>query len=1052
MEGASPLLTSESRMNLFTTEQIAALRRNVHEYEAAQSVARDVIAEADRWVDRSESFIHERMPDGRVPRALAVNYVTGCPIHGGSTVQMGLFGQDNWIIDVFDDPWKVTCRTGGESYPSNDFGAFYRTGMTDRSLLTGDFPDDGHGWLGEGQAYRHWFVAYACSQMWYASINGLEALARASVLTDDDRYAQQALRMLERLADVYGGMDYRISMYATEMSPGYSGKIHYQIGETVTVYRLACAFDLVRDAASPTARTHIETGLLREMLRGVYEGHARGNYAMHQLAAVSSAMALSDEAELARAIDWTLNNAGEASRLKEMRTSFDDYIFRDRAAHAEGLNWAWHNLMFREGIGWESSPSYCGSWITELFELALLLDRAGADVWDEPKMRRMLDWPLEMASFNASTPAVGDAGSIKPSVVPVSRQALRSAYQQYSDAALAARLLERGIYDEGSFSSFGDLLFPVLTEPELAQAAAGEALGPMRDLSRLMGGYGLAMLRQGRGEDGVAASVYYGRAATEHAHFDRLNLELYAYGRKLIPDLGYPIHAGEGSEPALWTKNTAAHATVVVDESRQTTQAGGRARAFVSAPQLQYLEIDAARAYHQTSTYGRSLVMAGVGPGPGESDAAGQHHYLIDLFDVHGGTRHDYSLHGFDALFSVDGLQLSDPAPGTLAGEDVAYGTAYDDPDLDRPHRTRAYYTYAGSGYSYLTNVQRARPADGWTATWEDGEVGLRVHALPWSHDEVIIADGAYPERQPDRHFLKYLIMRHDGDPAISMFATVLEPYKVEPFIRNVTALSANPSDGPPGPRELRVAHAYGSDTWALHPAGRCAGDTRLTRVSRDKSGGVVRVDVIGTGEVETDGCHAHVGPGLSGRITAVNDERHTVEITLDGASASDVDLASVAGQTALIGNPRHGTTYTVVAAQQRGTDVTIQFPDDSFCIGRFRVGPVAPDGGAVITPTYLYLAAQGYYRGTCLVNEAGEIWHEVDDVLLTPHKPGRRRDGRIMLRDPAGPDLAAQLGDVASLYDFGPGDRLEIMPHAHAVRRSDGGWTMSGFGQFEVS
>lgn len=1026
-------------MNLYTPEQKALARANVERYGAARRIANGIVAAADRWADCSDEFIRERMPDGRVPRAFAVNYVTGCPVHGIASLRGGGYGTVHWTVDVFQNPWKVTCRLGGESYPSNDFGAFYRSGLQDRSLLTGDYPDDGHGWQGPGLFYRHWFVAYCCETMWGAVLGGLQALARAYLLTGEGRYAHKALVMLERLAEVYAGMDYRSSMYATEMSPGYSGKIVNQIHETNTVKRMAEAFDLVREVAPPETRARIEAGLLREMLRAVYDGHVRGNYGIHQNALLMTALLLGDEAELERAVDWVLNNTGEPTPWKEMRTCCDGFIFRDRAAHAEGITWAWDNLLFREGVGWESSLSYCSGWIREFIEAAGWLDRLGISLWREPKLRRMLDWPLEMSSFGRCAPAIGDAGSTQPSPVDVDSHTLRVAYERFGDASLAARLRERGVMGEGSFTCFEDLLLPPLSAADLARAAVGVDLNAVRDRSRLLAGYGLALLRTGEGDQGIAAALYYGRAATEHAHFDRLSLELFAHGRKMIPDLGYPVHAAEGREPPLWTKNTAAHATVVVDERRQDTQAAGRLAGFISVPGLHYVDVSAPRTYHHTSEYRRTVLLV---------ELEGGSAYLLDLFQVRGGRRHDYSLHGFQADFSVAGLALSSPAPGTLAGEEVAYGTAYDDPDLDHLPSTRSFYTYRGSGYSYLTEVQRGRPSGVWTATWNDGEAGLRVHVLPQSVHEVIVATGRPPERGSNPEALKYVLLRHEGDPLVSSFAVVMDPFRGKPTVREVVEGEKEPGRG----RNLRVEHGAGSDTWVFFPATEAGGSVRVTRMGRDAAGQVVRLDVIGTGQASdgASGVSLTVSGGLSGRIAAVHEADHTIEVALEGDPWT-VNPSQIVGETALLGNGRHGTSYPITALREENGRWIVAVGAESFRLGRFRVGTVAPDGSALSTPTYLYLAAQGYYRGTRLVNEAQDLWLEIDDVTLSPHQPGQRREGRITLREPAGAGLAERLGPVAYLYDFGPGDRFTVLPHAHASRQADGTWAVTGCGVWEM-
>ena len=1011
-------------MNLLTSEQIARARQRVAEHEGARRVADSIFAAAAPWLDREDAAIRTLMPEAFVPRTWTINYISGCPIHGSGPEAYRGYAQGGWRYDPFADRWRVTCAIGGEVYPSNDFEAFYQTGMQDRSLLTGPYADDGWGWQQPGSPFRHWFVAYCCEHLWQTVVSGLSSLSQAYVLSGESRYAHKALVILDRLAEVYPAMDYsRQSMYACEFSPGYDGKMFNLISETGNAARLCKAVDAVRDAIpgdpvfgarADAVKAKIEGGIIGATLDGIYGGKVRGNYGMHQEALLFAAMALGDQREMDRAVDWVLNNTGEPAPGKEMLTAFDDYIFRDKAAHAEGLNFALDNLIFREGMGWESSPSYNSGWVSHIAVIAGLLDRLGVRIWDRPKVRRMFLWPTEMRCLDRFTPAIGDAGSTEGGLVALSAETLRTAWLGTGDP-LIGELLRARQAGQGNC----DALFEEEALPP-ANREVARKIRHMTEASRLMGGYGLALLRCGRGAEQCALSLYYGRATTEHAHFDRLNIELFACGRKVIPDHGYGEHAAEGDVPAVWTKNTLPHTTVVVDGRRQDTQAQGRLVVFGAGPGVSLVEVDAPETYHATAEYRRTVALIELAP-----DAR----YVVDLFRVAGGSRHDYSFHGFAGDFSVDGLLFSPPqTAGTLAGEQVPYGAIYDDDGLADPLRKgRSYYTYRGGGYSYLYDVQRAHPDQTWSATWQDAKGGLRTLFLP--SQEAIVAHGDPPKKPGNPRQLTYVLLRNEGERLTSRFATVTEPYSETPRVRAIAQL-----EGDDQAIALRVTHAFGEDIirHALDCEGSC-----FSLVRRDAEGRLVQLHVTGVGSVQADGYTLEMDKGLSGRILSVDPEASSIEIERDRDS-QPLNARRLIGQVAHLGNDRRSTAYTITGVEGRGRHWRIRFGADAFRIGRLAISARDAQGRGISTPTYLYLASQGYYRGAWLADAQHRSWLPVEDVHLSPHRPGWRRDGRISLVGQHNLEAFAP-GQVAYLYDFGPGDRFWVTPQATAIFRSGG-------------
>jgi len=137
------------------------------------------------------------------------------------------------------------------------------------------------------------------------------------------------------------------------------------------------------------------------------------------------------------------------------------------------------------------------------------------------------------------------------------------------------------------------------------------------------------------------------------------------------------------------------HNTVVVDgldSAVDTQHQGNRLRAFLAVhPRLGLVEAEHDAAYAQRcSRFRRTLVLVGAGAG----DA-----YLVDLFQVHGGGRHDWLLHGpadEDSSLIVTGCELV-PFGGTLMNDGVAF-------TLPKGESTGV---GPAGGYGFLRSLQR---------------------------------------------------------------------------------------------------------------------------------------------------------------------------------------------------------------------------------------------------------------------------------------------------------------------------------------------------------
>lgn len=293
-------------------------------------------------------------------------------------------------------------------------------------------------------------------------------------------------------------------------------------------------------------------------------------------------------------------------------------------------------------------------------------------------------------------------------------------------------------------------------------------------------------------------TVYFGRN-TGHGHRDNLNLDHFAYGLDLLPDLGYPRYANSiDMHRKSLVLNTIAHNTVVVDDAAQQSVVVGFPRAFAGEDDergvLQVFDIDTPQAYDQVDRYRRTTAQVRID----ENDS-----YLVDLFRVRGGVRHLFSLHAMECEeVGVSGVDLvpqqdgSGNYVGSYAGSDVPYDDTVEDP----------------TGHSYFFDVDRAQGDLGdfsaiWSGlhdTWDvygkgagaTTDVTVRATLLG-GHADVALASCEPPQNKPGNPAqLRYLLARSHPTDGASCFTTVLEAFRGERRVSEVAAVPVTTVDG----------------------------------------------------------------------------------------------------------------------------------------------------------------------------------------------------------------------------------------------------------------
>lgn len=1017
--------------SLTTDAEIRQMRENIAKYPKAKESADKIIKAADEWMGRSDRYVWEMIPPSDIPRAFNSSF-EGCPVHGMEAFK---YGNYFWKVDPFNKPWKLVCPIGGEEYPSNDFMAYYKT--KDKSLLTGPYADDGWGWRKDGDKYKHWFVAYYCHWLWLNYIiPGVENLSMAYEITGDPKYARKALVMLDRIADFYPSMDHnKQSRYAQEFAPNYQGKIVNAIWETGIVTRQAQSYDRLFSAISGDGqftpddgkdsplngrsnadiRRNIEQNLLADAVNAVYDGKVRGNYGMHQQTLATLALVLQDDEISKRACDFILNHSGE---------SYD----------TEGFNFAMNNMVLREGMASEASPGYCLGWSACLSSVGTLLDKMGVSIFSDPKFKRMYTIYMQLQAMGQFTPNIGDYTGVTGGSSNLPAGMARQALEHFKDPVFAAYMLKQGMYGENALS---DPKQPVVTKAQLEKM--GVHAPDLSVGSKNLGGYGLGILEAGSGDRKMAAASYYGPTEGGHAHADKLFIELYAFGKRLLPDLGYPQFAAEYKGRQAWESHNLSHCTVTVDGTRQSVYSRGSLNQYAVSPDVKLLDMSAPDAYPgRVGDYRRVMLLIG-----GESESP----YAVDFFIVKGGHSHDYSLHGFDGQFSTEGIDLKAQSKGTLAGEDVPYSYLFDDPELENPNKTRSFGSYQGSGYSFLYNISRGMPCGTWSAVWQDKDSGVRAIFPMQGITEAVTASGNPPKRPGNPESLRYVLLRNSGGEGLeSRFACVLQPFKVGDQPLKVKRLRIESGDlleitGPQGTDYVYLAEdpAKTVQVGGLSITGGCA-VLRMTPSHEVKS-----AFISGGGSIKQGLLSIETAPSLTGSVSAV--DYKTNEVTLPYPQSairnpkSQVSPSprrpvppSLQDRTILFGE----SNYTIHSAAHKDAKLVIGLGDDSPKIGKILVNETDPGGKFVKTQSLLPFAVSHCYDNRWLVNESFTAWHRVVEVS----------GGKVMLAEPA--DLKSEFTDqdgdgraTAYLYDIAPGQEFTIPATCWIGKDASGKWRM---------
>ncbi|MDF2723237.1 MAG: Heparinase II/III-like protein, partial [Paenibacillus sp.] len=409
-----------------------------------------------------------------------------------------------------------------------------------------------------------------------------------------------------------------------------------------------------------------------------------------------------------------------------------------------------------------------------------------------------------------------------------------------------------------------------------------------------------------------------------HNHYGPLQLNLYAQGQELLPDLGYTY-----TKDRSFTLSAIGHNTVVVDSKDMKVDGaardGGRIELYAPAGAVQVMRAEEKAAYDGLQTYSREPWLISY-PGAEESGLG----YVVDLFRVSGGSRHEYTLQGDanrDAVFATD-LALHDYGPYLLP-----LGTKVKEPEQfnDRGSAAGQYY-----GYISVKAVKQAElPGDRYEVTLVTSENGaekanMRITGLlePGSN-ELFLARSpsvrstrlAGKSKDTNDEAAKYdmpkLVLRREawtgGGSLKSIFVTAMEPYAAQsgPRIESIERLK--PDVGPEDAVAVKVT--YGDTTDLLISSTGEANDLIVVGdvTMRGKLGFVRHVNgvvqsmyLMGGTELSMGGQKLAGGGTVQGTITSTkrkaNGDPYDGIVTNQAIGADE--SAALRGKTVIVSHP----------------------------------------------------------------------------------------------------------------------------------------------------
>lgn len=936
-----------------TRQDIARARENREKYDWAKKAAETLLKEADEWATKSDEELIALVPP---PESCYAYGFSGCPVCGGS--MMSWWGMGG--VASLDDPRHVRCVNGHR------------------------LPDEGHPDAGEGytDANRraYYFVGTYNSFVIDTLTKATTKLVHAYALTGDAKYAAKGALILDHLARIYPTSEKGSWDYPSHPPSGRFNRPWYQVARTLVFYVnqydiLMSNDELARPSSVKgiTRRQNIEQNMLLNGAAYCYRQSVI-QPALHngQADYIRGPMAVGAAMGIRQYIEWGVDGP---------------YGIRAMIA----------NNVDRDGQYYETSAGYSDHARSLYMDMAQI-----ARNWTDEKYPQGINLSLDpvFVMFNRLPRTRLRCATLPPSLGDDAPHVKRVPTTQPIDALDVAKLEMLAALGDGDFPDLtGEMRDESLIDEWLLfhartpTTARSGNFGKAAEQSDLFSQKGLAILRSGAGEHARAATLRFG-PTLNHGHFDEMNLNIYARGYEMSYDLGYGL--GSTHTQVGWAHTTASHNTVVVDETPQLRdgRSGGTLKYFTPAAGVSVVRADDTNCYtaQGLTRYERTVAMI---------DVSDELSYIVDIFHVVGGSKHDYVFHGMGTDLTTANLQLGEPATGSLAGKDVNWGERIgSDGNVIGIEGKEYWNPPPANGYGFLVKPRSGKATgEVWSATWEidqEAPARMRLNMLAMPDTQIVAceAPGIYPKFPRSA----YVLARRAGRNLDSRFAAVIEPYGQQRAIKAIRQTPAAVDGGIAIQIDLTDGR---TDTVAWSPTG----DFTLKR---------------------SDGMSVRIRPdGVAGEIEKIDYDNNILFVRSDHWPDGNF-----AGKFVYVSNPAYAqeSAYRIASAAAENGLITIRLAPTRLILNRGHLD-ASPTNGQVL-PNVIPLEyakslarkPSGFLRGKRIAAPC--------DSAVTTIVGTDARGMALTVKD----TKAFKAGDDLTIYDVQAGDHIRIPSVEHTL------------------